>query len=63
VKVHGLIQIETSSEESDTEMVAGHEERVGSTRINMTDTRTDVRSGEDIRGDRMATGDLKGSLN
>ncbi|CAB4042064.1 Hypothetical predicted protein, partial [Paramuricea clavata] len=51
VKVHGLI--ETSLEESDSEMVAGHEERVGSTWINMTDTRTDVRSGGDIRGDRM----------
>ncbi|CAB4029356.1 Hypothetical predicted protein [Paramuricea clavata] len=50
-KVHGLI--ETSSEESDSEMVAGHEERVRSTRINMTDTRTDVRNGGDIRGDRM----------
>jgi hypothetical protein len=51
VKLHGLI--ETSSEESDSEMVAGHEERIESTRINMTDTRTDVRSGGDIRGDRM----------
>jgi hypothetical protein len=34
-------------------MVAGHEERVGSTRISMTDTRTDVRSGGDVRGARM----------
>ena len=51
VKVHGLI--ETSWNESDSEMVAGHEERVGSTRISKTDTRTDVRSGGDIRGARM----------
>ena len=35
VKVHGLI--ETSSDESDSEMVAGHEERVGSTRISISD--------------------------
>jgi hypothetical protein len=56
VKVHGLI--ETSSEESDSEMVAGHEER--STRVNMTDTRTDVKSGGDIRGDRMATSSTSG---
>jgi hypothetical protein len=51
VKVYGLI--ETSSDESDSEMVAGHEERVGSTRISMTDTRTDVRSAGDVRGARM----------
>jgi hypothetical protein len=59
VKVHGLI--ETSSEESDSEIVATHEERVGSTLINMTDTRTDERSGGDMRGDKMATGVLVGS--
>ena len=53
--------IEASSEESDSEMVAGREERAGSTRINMTDTRIDVRSGGDIRSDRMATGDSVGS--